>query len=215
MLNTSIHSTKTYKKEDELVGKEHRDATIRIENVYGDPCELFKNDNITIIRKNGKKDDCVYYGECIRYSEFGHWYFTACVHNPNDYCNVYTKAGSLKYLEVLPFSKWEVTHIAEDKIEKIIRRSANPKRMIDIQPVKYRQEYNDEYDYVLCTRYGTNGLTPTLSNCNGGCLSSSGDSACSGYFGEEKIPNTNLYVVTCANNLECIKGEYNNDRKRD
>ena len=55
MLNTSIHSTKTYKKEDELVGKEHRDATIRIENVYGDPCELFKNDNITIIRKNGKK----------------------------------------------------------------------------------------------------------------------------------------------------------------
>ena len=56
MLNTSIHSTKTYKKEDELVGKEYRDATIRIENVYGDPCELFKNDNITIIRKNGKKD---------------------------------------------------------------------------------------------------------------------------------------------------------------
>ena len=213
MINISTNSIKTCRKINELVGSEYRKTSIRIENNSGNPCDLHENDNITIIRKNGKKNDCVYYGECIKYSEFGHWYFTSCIHNPNDYCNVYTKNGSLKYLEVLPFNKWEVTHIAEDKIEKIIKINANPKRMVDIPCVKYRGKYNDEYDYVLCTRYGTNGLTPTLSNCDSGCLSSSGDSACGGYFGEEKIPKTNLYVVTCANNLECMKGKVY-DRER-
>lgn len=81
----------------------------------------------------------------------------------------------------------------------------NCKRISEIGVVKYRENYNEEYSYVLCIEYGTNGLIPTLLDCDGGCMSSSGDSCCGGYLGDEKIPNTNLHVVRCANNLEdCI-----------
>lgn len=72
MLNTSINSTKTYFKENELISRKARKRTIPIENNCGKPCELKKSDIITVIRTNGKKEECVYYGECIKYSEFGH-----------------------------------------------------------------------------------------------------------------------------------------------
>lgn len=207
MLNTSVNSTKTYFKENELKSGKARKKIIPIENNCGKPCELKKNDIITIVRTNGKKDECIYYGECIKYKEFGHWYYTTCVHNPDDYCNVYTDKGNIKYLEVLPLNKHENTHISEEKIEKIIRECGSSMRMNDIPRVKYNHDFEGEYSYVLCTEYGTDGLTPTLLNCSGGCVSSSGGSACGGYFGDEKIPNTNLHIVTCANGLECMKEE--------
>lgn len=80
------------------------------------------------------------------------------------------------------------------------------KPMKDIPNVKYRHQFDEDYSYVLCTRYGTNGLTPTLLECDGGCVSSSGDSLCGGYGGEEAIPGTNLFIVYCMHNLEeCIR----------
>lgn len=80
------------------------------------------------------------------------------------------------------------------------------KSIKDIPNVKYRHKFDDDYSYVLCIRYGTSGLIPTLLNCDGGCVSSSGDSLCGGYCGEESIPGTNLFVVHCMHHLEeCIR----------
>lgn len=62
--------------------------------------------------------------------------------------------------------------------------------------------------YILCVRYGSNGLIPTIINKNSSaCMSSSGDSLCGGYRGCEKILNTDLYIVRCANEMECMQGE--------
>ncbi len=76
-----------------------------------------------------------------------------------------------------------------------------------IKPVEYCKEFTDDNNisYVLATQYGSNGRTPTSSFLKGACLSSSGDSACGGYLGDEKIDGTNLYIVSCSNGLECHK----------
>lgn len=74
-----------------------------------------------------------------------------------------------------------------------------------IKPVKYRHTFNDKYSYILCTKYGTNGLIPTVRTVDLACISSSGDSMCGGYEDHEDIPNTNLSIVRCNNCAkECI-----------
>ena len=78
--------------------------------------------------------------------------------------------------------------------------------MDKIESVKCNSSFINKYSYVLGVRYGTYGIIPTnneLKHCV--CLSSSGDSACGGYGGEERIGNTNLFIVTCRNGMECVK----------
>lgn len=75
-----------------------------------------------------------------------------------------------------------------------------------IESVKCNSSFKNKYSYVLGVRYGTHGVIPTnneLKHC--ACLSSSGDSACGGYGGEERIGNTDLFIVTCRNGMECMK----------
>ena len=75
-----------------------------------------------------------------------------------------------------------------------------------IKSVECGHDFNDhQYSYILCTKYGTNGLIPTVKTVDTACISSSGDSMCEEYFGHENIPNTNLSIVRCKNCArECI-----------
>ena len=88
----------------------------------------------------------------------------------------------------------------------MITQNISTKSAFKLDKVKYREDFDEKCSYVLCTEYGTHGLTPTLLECDGGCVSSSGDSLCGGYGGEEKIADTNLHIVHCMNNIEdCIE----------
>ena len=64
--------------------------------------------------------------------------------------------------------------------------------------VKCSHDFEGDISYVLCTNYGSEGLIPTLTDCEAACISSSGDAICMGYKGHEKIPNTDLSIV-CLN----------------
>lgn len=72
----------------------------------------------------------------------------------------------------------------------------------EIKPVKYKKRFNQKYNYVLCTKYGTSGITPTIKGCDCGCISSSGDSICGAYLLHQNIPNTDLCIVRCAEDIE-------------
>lgn len=84
----------------------------------------------------------------------------------------------------------------------------------EIYPVMINHDFRSEKipfseercSYILSVKYGTNGLIPTIIHKNGSaCKSSSGDSLCDGYRGCERIPNTDLYIVRCVNEMECLK----------
>ncbi|MBQ2396960.1 MAG: hypothetical protein II304_08010 [Bacteroidales bacterium] len=76
---------------------------------------------------------------------------------------------------------------------------------MNIPIVQIRNNFDDEFDYVLCTHYGTNGIIPTRRKCNGACVSSSGDSMCGCCKGYKPIPDTNLYIVKCNGDMYCCK----------
>lgn len=80
----------------------------------------------------------------------------------------------------------------------------------EIIPVKRNQDFTStdtrgmKYSYILCTRYGHEGLIPTISkrNCSA-CISSSGDSMCGCYNGSTQFEGTDIYIVKCSGNMEC------------
>lgn len=110
-----------YKELKEIQDDKSQHNIIPIVDKNNKPCELKENDEIIIVRTTGRKEKCIYYGESIKYKEFGHWYYSDCVHNKNSYCNIYTDKGSLKYLAVHLYSSWnDITHISEERISKII-----------------------------------------------------------------------------------------------
>ena len=104
-------------------------ALISIKDNLGNKTMLFPGDEIKIIRQSGKESIGIYLGECRKYREFGHWYFTDEEHDPDDYCNYYYSSGSKKYLSIdeahygkeLRISDASAsTRIDETSIERII-----------------------------------------------------------------------------------------------
>lgn len=124
MVNLSLHSRKEDYREIEFLQcdspENSRPKKILIVNTDDQECDIDTDDYIRIIRKNGKEEEYKYLGECTKYTEFGHWYFTCAAHNPYDYCNLYTCNGRTKYLELEKYNG-NVTHIDEERIEKIIK----------------------------------------------------------------------------------------------
>lgn len=51
-------------------------------------------------------------------------------------------------------------------------------------------------------KYGTEGIIPANKKCDVSCMSSSGGSACGGFYGATQL-NDNVYIVKCANEMEC------------
>ena len=95
----------------------------------GNVSNLFPDDEIKVIRQSGKEIIGIYLGECRKYREFGHWYFTDEGHDPNDYCNYYYSDGSKKYLlidethyrkELRISDASASTRIDETSIERIV-----------------------------------------------------------------------------------------------
>lgn len=80
----------------------------------------------------------------------------------------------------------------------------------EIRPVKRNQDFTStdtrgkKYSYILCTKYGHEGLIPTISkrNCSA-CISSSGDSMCGCFHGATQFEGTDIYIVKCSGNMEC------------
>lgn len=64
------------------------------------PFTLFPGDEIKVVRQSGKESKGIYLGECGKYREFGHWYFTDEEHDSNNYCNYYFSNGNKKYLSI-------------------------------------------------------------------------------------------------------------------
>lgn len=75
----------------------------------------------------------------------------------------------------------------------------------NIPVVEHNHCFNDEFDYILCTKYGDDGLIPTRNCCGNSCISSSGTSICGSCHEWEEIPNTNLSVVKCGRHYNCFK----------
>ena len=73
---------------------------IHIADGFGNASNLFPGDEIKVIRKRGRESKGIYLGECRKYREFGHWYFTDEEHDSDDYCNYYYSNGSKKYLSI-------------------------------------------------------------------------------------------------------------------
>lgn len=80
---------------------------IHIYDKFGNASHLFLGDEIKVIRQSGKESKGIYLGECRKYREYGHWYFTSALHDPDDYCNYYYSNGNKKYLSIdeLPYGK--------------------------------------------------------------------------------------------------------------
>lgn len=72
----------------------------------------------------------------------------------------------------------------------------------EIKPVPYRENFESEYCYVVGVKYGTEGIIPANKKCDVSCMSSSGGSACGGFYGATQL-NDNVYIVKCANEMEC------------
>lgn len=72
----------------------------------------------------------------------------------------------------------------------------------EIKPVAYRKNFESEYCYVVGVKYGSEGIMPANAKCDVSCMSSSGGSACGGFYGATQL-NDNVYIVRCANNMEC------------
>lgn len=75
-------------------------ALISIKDKLGNETVLVLGDEIKVIRQSGKESKGIYLGECRKYREYGHWYFTSALHDPDDYCNYYYSNGSKKYLSI-------------------------------------------------------------------------------------------------------------------
>ncbi len=73
---------------------------IHIYDKFGNASNLFSGDEIKVIRQSKKESTGIYLGECRKYREFGHWYFTDEEHDPDDYCNYYYSNGNKKYLSI-------------------------------------------------------------------------------------------------------------------
>lgn len=73
---------------------------IHIYDTFGNASHLFPGDEIKVVRQSGKESKGIYLGECGKYREFGHWYFTDEEHDSNNYCNYYFSNGNKKYLSI-------------------------------------------------------------------------------------------------------------------
>ena len=120
--NMNINTQKQVNKEFEICKDNIKNHIIPVVDKNGNLCVLNENDEIIIVRNTGRKEKATYFGESIKYKEYGHWYYSDSVHNKDSYCSIYTNKGSLKYLVVLLYSSYtgNVTHISEDRISKII-----------------------------------------------------------------------------------------------
>lgn len=83
-----------------LISRMEEGKMLHIYDKFGNASNLFPGDEIKVIRKSGKESTGIYLGECCKYCEFGHWYFTDGEHDPNDYCNYYYSNGNKKYLSI-------------------------------------------------------------------------------------------------------------------
>lgn len=75
-------------------------ALISIKDNTGNETTLFPGDEIKVIRQSGKESTGIYLGECCKYREYGHWYFSDERHDPDDYCNYYYSNGNKKYFSI-------------------------------------------------------------------------------------------------------------------
>ncbi len=83
-----------------LISRMEEGKMLHIYDKFGNASNLFPGDEIKVIRKSGKESTGIYLGECCKYRESGHWYFTNALHDSNDYCNYYYSNGSKKYLSI-------------------------------------------------------------------------------------------------------------------
>ena len=83
-----------------IMNRIEKGKMIYIMDEFGNVSNLFPGDEIKVIRQSGKESIGIYLGECRKYREFGHWYFTNEEHDPDDYCNYYYPNGSKKYLSI-------------------------------------------------------------------------------------------------------------------
>lgn len=102
---------------------------IHVYDEFGNVSHLFLGDEIKVIRQSGKESKGIYLGECCKYREYGHWYFSDKKHDPDDYCNYYYSNGNKRYLSIdeSPYGKAirisdasASTRIDETSIDKII-----------------------------------------------------------------------------------------------
>ena len=112
-----------------LISSMEKGRILHIYDEFGNTSYLFPCDEIKVIRKSGKESTGIYLGECCKYRENGHWYFTSALHDPDDYCNYYYPNGSKKYLSIdeLPYGKElrisdasASTRIDETSIDRIV-----------------------------------------------------------------------------------------------
>ena len=71
-----------------------------IKDKFGNVSELFPGDEIKVIRDSGKESTGRYLGECYKYRQYGHWYFSSSTHDNGSYCDYYFLNGSKKYLSI-------------------------------------------------------------------------------------------------------------------
>jgi len=93
---------------------------ITITDINGNSSILFPEDEVKIVMKNGKERFGEYLGECTKYREHGHWYFTLDSHDPESYCDYADKRGSNKYLTIYENKKAKTSSIDESNINNII-----------------------------------------------------------------------------------------------
>lgn len=77
-------------------------------------------DKIKIIRESGTEAIGDYLGECSKYREFGHWYFTGSTHDEKSYCDYYWNKRFKKYVSLNEYSSCRTKSIDEENIARII-----------------------------------------------------------------------------------------------
>jgi len=83
-----------------IMNRMEKGKMIYITDGFGNVSNLFPGDEIKVIRQSGKESTGIYLGECRKYREFGHWYFTDEDYDPDEYGNYYYPNGSKKYLSI-------------------------------------------------------------------------------------------------------------------
>lgn len=83
-----------------IISRMENGKMIHIYDEFGNASHLFPGDEIKITRTNGKESTGIYLGECCKYRENGHWYFTREGHDPNEYGNYFYSNGNKKYLSI-------------------------------------------------------------------------------------------------------------------
>lgn len=119
-MSESIRRCIANRTDSRIISRMENGKMIHIYDESGNTSHLFPGDEIKVIRKSGKESKGIYLGECYKYRDYGHWYFTSALHDPDDYCNYYYSDSSKKYISINEESPLKQIRIDETSIDRVI-----------------------------------------------------------------------------------------------